>query len=95
MGNTTILQFFQQYSNASNAVFVAGQYEFRINKGSDGTVTAKHNFALNSWVNVPDSYYIDVSSHFSEHGHISGIKVQDTSGNDIFSMPNDPQLIIF
>ncbi len=95
MGNKTILQYFQEHTNASNVIFVVGQYEFRINKGADGTVTAKHNFDLGSWTNIPDSYYIDVTSHLSEHGHISSIKVQDTNGNDIFAMPNDPQLVVF
>lgn len=97
MGNKTILQFFQDYTNATNVVFASGQYEFRIAKAADGTITAKHNFFLDHWTNIPDSYNIDVSSHMSEHGRISSIKVTDNTGtgNIIFQMNNDPQLIIF
>lgn len=95
MGNKTILQYFQEHTNATNVIFVAGQYEFRINKASDGTVTAKHNFTLNGWTNIPDSNYIETSSHLSDRNHVTDVKITDTNGNDIFLLGNSPQLVVF
>ena len=98
MGSKTILQYFQEHTNASNVIFISGQYEFRIIKGTDGTITAKHNFALVSsgtWTNIPDAWTLEAQQHISDHGRISNILVKDTEGNEVFQMANEPQLVVF
>lgn len=90
----TIAQYAAEYT-LNNIVFVSGQYEIRINRGADGTISAKHNFGLSNWTNIPDAYEIEAATHFSEHGRISAVTVRDINGNVFIVMDNFPHVVNF
>lgn len=94
MGKTTILEFMTEYPKTDNVKFVAGINELRLTRGSDGNVNVIHNLNNGSWTTLSSADYIDLSTHFTDKGHISNVELSDANENLIIEITT-PQLIIF